>query len=234
DPAIVSGALIAWDPVAQKEVWRAKLWGPWNGGVLSTAGGLVFQGTSDGKFNAYDARTGERLWTSPTQTGVQAAPITFEVEGEQYVTVVVGYGGAYALAYGRAAHTMDIPNIGRVLTYRIGGTAALPAPDLTAAIPEPPPNTAPAEMVAQGAALYAQYCMVCHGAGAVSGGVLPDLRHSGPVIHEAWKDIVLGGMLKDNGMVSFDDVLDEAGADAIHAYVIQRANEGEVPVTAKP
>ena len=234
DPAIVSGALIAWDPVAQKEVWRAKLWGPWNGGVLSTAGGLVFQGTSDGKFNAYDARTGERLWTSPTQTGVQAAPITFEVDSEQYVTVVVGYGGAYALAYGRAAHTMDIPNIGRVLTYRIGGTATLPAPDLTAAIPAPPPNTAPAEMVAQGAALYAQYCMVCHGAGAVSGGVLPDLRHSGPVIHEAWKDIVLGGMLKDNGMVSFDDVLDEAGADAIHAYVIQRANEGEVPGTAKP
>ena len=233
DPAIVSGALIAWDPVKQQEAWRAKLWGPWNGGVLSTAGGLVFQGTSDGKFIAYDARTGERLWFAPAQTGIQAAPITYEIDGEQYVTVVAGYGGAYALAYGRAAHTMDMPNIGRVLTFKLGGTDTLPPPDLSAAFPEPPANTAPEEMVAKGSALYAQYCMVCHGIGAVSGGVLPDLRHSGPVIHEAWKDIVLGGMLKDNGMVAFDDVLDEAGADAIHAYVIQRANEGVVPGTPK-
>ncbi|MFZ2869229.1 PQQ-dependent dehydrogenase, methanol/ethanol family, partial [Zavarzinia sp.] len=142
DPAIVSGALIAWDPVNQKEVWRAKLWGPWNGGVLTTAGNLVFQGTSDGKFNAYDARTGERLWTSPTQTGVQAAPVTFTVDGEQYVSVVVGYGGAYALAYGRAAKALDIPVVGRVLTYRIGGAAQLPKPDLSAAVPPPPANTA--------------------------------------------------------------------------------------------
>ncbi|MCW0183339.1 MAG: PQQ-dependent dehydrogenase, methanol/ethanol family [Zavarzinia sp.] len=231
DPAIVSGALIAWDPVNQKEVWRAKLWGPWNGGVLTTAGNLVFQGTSDGKFNAYDARTGERLWTSPTQTGVQAAPVTFTVDGEQYVSVVVGYGGAYALAYGRAAKALDIPVVGRVLTYKIGGTTQLPKPDLSAAVPPPPANTAPAEVVARGAALFAQYCMVCHGAGAVSGGVLPDLRHSGPVIHQAWKEIVLGGMLKDNGMVSFADVLKDEDADAIHAYVISRAHEGDVPGT---
>lgn len=229
DPGLVSGALIAWDPVNQKEVWRAKLWGPWNGGVLTTAGNLVFQGTSDGKFNAYDARTGERLWTSPTQTGVQAAPITYTIDGEQYVSVLVGYGGAYALAYGRAAKSLDMPVVGRVLTYKIGGTAQLPKADLTAAVPPPPPNTAPAEVVTRGGALFAQYCMVCHGAGAVSGGVLPDLRHSGPVIHESWKDIVLGGMLKDNGMVSFDDVLNEADADAIHAYVIHRANESDAP-----
>jgi len=233
DPATVSGALIAWDPVAQKEVWRAKLWGPWNGGVLSTAGGLVFQGTSDGKFNAYDAATGTRLWTTPTWTGIQAAPITYTVDGQQYVTVVAGYGGTYALAFGRAAKTSDFPNIGRVLTFKIGGTATLPKPDLTAAIPAPPPNVAPAEQVAKGQALYAQYCGVCHGFGVVSGGVLPDLRHSGPVIHQSFKEIVLGGMLKDNGMVSFADVLNDADADAIHAYIIQRANEGDVPGTPR-
>jgi len=233
DPSLVAGALIAWDPVAQKEVWRAKLWGPWNGGVLSTAGGLVFQGTSDGKFIAYDAKTGERLWSSPAYTGIQAAPVTYTVDGEQYVTVLAGYGGAYALAFGRAAKATEFPVIGRVLTFKLGAKGSLPVPDLTAAIPEPPPNTAPAEMVAKGSALFANYCLACHGAGAVSGGVLPDLRHSGPAVHQSWKEIVLGGMLKDNGMVSFADVLSEADADAIHAYVIHRANEGEVPGTPK-
>jgi len=232
-PKSVSGALIAWDPVARKEVWRAKLWGPWNGGVLSTAGDLVFQGTSDGKFIAYDARTGERLWWAPAQTGIQAAPITYTVDGEQYVTVEVGYGGAYALAFGRAAKTSDLPNIGRVLTFKVGGTAQLPPQDLSAVIPAPPASTAPAEVVAKGEVLYAQYCAVCHGIGAVSGGVLPDLRHAGPVIHQSWKEIVLGGMLKDNGMVSFADVFSDAEADAVHAYVIKRAHEGDVPGTAK-
>ena len=86
---------MAWDPVAQKEVWRAQFDHPWNGGTLATAGNLVFQGNSQGEFTAYRATNGQKLWSAPTQAGVLAAPVTYEVGGEQYVAIEVGWGGAF-------------------------------------------------------------------------------------------------------------------------------------------
>ncbi|WP_341648246.1 PQQ-binding-like beta-propeller repeat protein [Thauera humireducens] len=97
------GRLLAWDPVAQKEVWRQEYVSPWNGGTLATAGNVVFQGTADARFIAYDARDGKKLWDTATGSGVIAAPITYEVDGEQYVSVAVGWGGVYGQA--RAART---------------------------------------------------------------------------------------------------------------------------------
>ena len=98
--SMLKGRLVAWDPVAQEEAWSYEHGGPWNGGVLSTAGGLVFQGTADAHFAAYDAGTGERKWRFFTQTGVVAAPITYQIDGEQYVAVASGWGGSFVLGFG--------------------------------------------------------------------------------------------------------------------------------------
>src|SRR6201999_283654 len=152
--------------------------GAWNGGVLSTAGGLVFQGNMGGEFAAYGARDGAALWTYPVQTGVIAAPMTYSVGGTQYVAIVVGAGGAYPLTGGEVARKGALAvNRSRVLAFRIGGTAQLPAPQLSAKQePKPPARFGEEATIKQGFALYAHYCTTCHGDSVVGGGVVPDLR----------------------------------------------------------
>jgi alcohol dehydrogenase (cytochrome c)/quinohemoprotein ethanol dehydrogenase len=173
--ASAQGRLIAWDPVAQKEVWRVERAGPANGGALSTAGGIVFQGTGTGEFTAMDAKTGQQLWSSPTQTGVIAAPASFEIDGKQYVAIMVGSGGSWGMIGGDAnIKGNNLPNISRLLVYAIGGKATLPpAPPRPERKISAPPATAPAKTVAAGAAAYGTYCGNCHGAGAVNLGYFP-------------------------------------------------------------
>ncbi|MCB1645473.1 MAG: PQQ-dependent dehydrogenase, methanol/ethanol family [Pseudomonadales bacterium] len=221
---MIRGYVAAWDPVEQKEVWRIQHAGSWNGGMLSTAGNLIFQGTSHGEFRAYRADTGEQLWSAEAQTGVIAPPVTFTVDGEQYVTVVAGWGGAFPLAAGGAAEKIGQKNRGRILTFKLGGDKQLPPVEPAMAIPEPPEMTGTPEQITHGKVMYGRYCGVCHGAGVKSGGVLPDLRHMQPAKHLIFKEIVLDGILKDNGMVSFADVLNEDDVEAIHAYVIAEAH----------
>ena len=125
----LKGHLAAWDPVAQREVWRVQYEHPWNGGVLSTAGDLVFQGDAMGNFAAFDARTGARLWSVATGTGILAPPVAYEAGGEQYVAIEVGWGGAFGLAAGELARDAHIAtNAPRVFAFKLGGTAAMPAP----------------------------------------------------------------------------------------------------------
>ena len=225
--ASAQGRLIAWDPVAQKEVWRVERAGPANGGALSTAGGIVFQGTGTGEFTAMDAKTGQQLWSSPTQTGVIAAPASFEIDGKQYVAIMVGSGGSWGMIGGDAnIKGNNLPNISRLLVYAIGGKATLPpAPPRPERKISAPPATAPAKTVAAGAAAYGTYCGNCHGAGAVNLGILPDLRYSGALnSDEAWRNIVIGGAREENGMASFASVLDKDQAESIRAFVIAQAN----------
>ena len=222
------GELIAWDPVAQKEVWRAAHNDPWNGGALATAGNLVFQGTANGHFNAYDATNGKPLWTTDTNTATLAGPISYTVDGEQYVAVGAGFGSVFYLAAGFAVDKLGTPDNGRILVYKLGGTATLPKPTLTRiAMPKPPEATAASDIAAAGHAKFNRYCLVCHGYNAIGGGVIPDLRYS-PLIGSAagFKDVVLGGSRKDAGMVSFANVLKDQDAEAIRAYVITEANAG--------
>jgi quinohemoprotein ethanol dehydrogenase len=224
----LKGHLVAWDPIANKEVWRAELGHPWNGGVVSTAGNLVFEGTAMGEFVAYRADTGERVWSAETQAGVLAAPISYEVDGEQYVAVEVGWGGAFGLAAGELALKSHIAsNLPRMLVYKLGGSTHLPA--LPAAVqPElnPPPETASTATVIAGKKLYHTYCSSCHGDSATGSGVLPDLRYS-PVINDAkaMDVIVRQGSLQASGMVSFKDEVSAQDLEDIRAYVIHRANE---------
>ncbi|HVH07037.1 MAG TPA: PQQ-dependent dehydrogenase, methanol/ethanol family [Myxococcota bacterium] len=222
---LVSGHLLAWDPVAQKEVWRAQYTSPWNGGTLTTGGNLVFQGTAHGTFAAYRATDGKLLFETPAGTGIVAAPVTYRVGGEQYVTVMAGWGGAFALAAGDAAAAAGVvDNRGRILTFKLGGTAKLPAQEIVerqvAAIPA---DLDPA-LVKQGLASYTRWCAVCHGPGVESGGVLPDLRKSEPALLEpdALAGIVLKGAFVARGMPSFGDLVTPQEVAAIRQYVLSR------------
>jgi len=224
----LKGHLVAWDPIVNKEVWRAELGHPWNGGVVSTAGNLVFQGTAMGEFVAYRADTGEKVWSAETQAGVLAAPISYEVDGEQYVAVEVGWGGAFGLAAGELALKSHLAsNLPRMLVYKLGGSATLPAlPAAAQAELNPPPETASLGTVLAGKKLYHTFCSTCHGDSATSSGVLPDLRYS-PVIDDAkaMDVIVRQGSLQSSGMISFKDEVSAQDLEAIRAYVIHRANE---------
>jgi outer membrane protein assembly factor BamB len=220
----VKGHLSAWDPVDQKEVWRVQHSMSWNGGVVTTAGNLVFQGRADGHFAAYAADSGQLLWEFPTHIGIIAAPVTYSIEGEQYVTVVAGWGGAFALASGVPRHRNNMLTEGRIYTFKLGGDVELPPPDVAfIEIPEPPAIETTPEQVAAGEAHYHAYCSVCHGPGVVgSTGGLPDLRYSTADIHSAWDAIVRAGAFVGKGMPGFAHVLAEADASAVQAYVIEQ------------
>jgi mono/diheme cytochrome c family protein len=228
--ALVKGRLVAWDPIKQKEAWRVEHRGPWNGGTLVTAGNTVFQGTADGQFVAYNAKTGRELWSFPTQTGVVAAPMTYEIDGEQYVSINVGWGGAFALVFGEYVQAESLPNVSRVLTFKLGASEQLPDVAWRPTVAFNPPETeASPETLALGFATYQDVCMGCHGLNAVSGLLIPDLRGSAYLWDEkGWEDVVLRGQLKERGMAAFGDNITAEQAQAIRAYVIQQAQRGKV------
>ena len=210
-----NGALIGWDPVARKPRWRYVDPGGFaNGGTLATAGGLVFAGGGERAFVAHDAATGERLWSFAAQTGIAAGPISFELDGQQYV----------AVAAGRGLQPYYQPNYSRLLAFKLGGAATLPPPlPYTPPKLDPPPSTASADTLAHGREVYGVNCVQCHGNTI---GTFPDLRVS-PAIQaqEAFDAIVLGGARAANGMVSFASQLTPTDAQAVRAYVITLAIE---------
>jgi quinohemoprotein ethanol dehydrogenase len=223
----IKGRLTAWDPIKQMEVWRVDRPGPWNGGALSTAGNLVFEGTGYGQFEAFRADTGEKIWSAATQSGIIAGPISYMVNGEQYIAILAGWGGVMPLAAGEVARqSPPMNNVPRMLAFKLGGKASLPpAPEVKPQALTPPRTTASPATIKKGEELYQQYCGNCHGDAAVSGGVLPDLRYSGTLANEQWFSIVRDGMLKPYGMVGFSKDLSQQDAATIRDYVIYRANQ---------
>jgi alcohol dehydrogenase (cytochrome c)/quinohemoprotein ethanol dehydrogenase len=223
-----TGELLAWDPIAQAARWSVAQLGPSNGGTLATAGNLVFQGTAAGTFDAYSADAGKILWSLPVQTGVIAAPISYSVNGEQYVAVLAGWGGVWDIASGvLAGKSGTTRNISRLLVFKLSGQAVLPpVPPLQTLPLDPPMLSGTPEQLAAGSANYARYCSVCHGDAAVAGGLNPDLRHSAMLNSAAsWKLVVNDGALKANGMIGWNAVLSPAEIDSIRHFVIKRANE---------
>lgn len=219
------GLLLAWDPVAQKSVWKVSHPIGWNGGVLTTAGNLVFQGTGDGRLVAYDARTGTALWQTPTGTAIIAAPVTYLVDGRQYVTVVAGWGGSYGLYSPPAGDAANYEQIGRIYTFALGASKPLPS---FAAIPKKTP-TGPAiaihltpAKVARGEQLFGLHCALCHG----QGGVIPDLRFSTREIHLIFDSIVRGGLYAAaKGMPSFREKLTKEEVESIQAFVVSESRK---------
>ena len=220
-PRGFEGFVQAWDPVAGKQVWRSESnQGP-TGSVLATAGGLIFQGSGSGQeFRAYDARTGDKLWSMQAQTAVLAGPISYELDGQQYIAVNVGgnqQGGYYA------------PNYSRLLVFALNSKVQLPPVQEYIPPPlDPPPATAAAEVVNAGRSVYSQFCAVCHGEEGQTrgGGVSPDLTRS-PMLHsqESFDTVVLWGALTERGMGSFGEALKTEDTQAIRAFIIARANE---------
>ena len=210
------GRLIAWDPVTQKEAWRHEHVAPWNGGTLATAGNLVFEGTADGHLMAFNATTGDVLWQSPVGTGVIAAPITYELDGEQYVTVAVGWGGVFGLMI--RATELDTP--GTVYTFKLGGQAEKPEfvkyqmGNLIEGVKYNPAD------VAEGTGLYVSNCVFCHGVPGVDrGGVIPNLGYVNETSIEHLDQIVLDGPYQNKGMPDFTGKLSRSDIEKIKAFI---------------
>ena len=221
----MKGHLAAWDPVRQREVWRVPHATTWNGGLLSTAGNLVFQGRADGHFAAYAADTGELKWEVPVYTGIVAAPVSYTIDGEQYVAVTAGWGGSFTLFSGAPRHRGNVLKEGRILAFKLGADANLPVPAVTYVnIPQPPEIAASPEEIANGELLYHTWCTPCHGSGVTSGGALPDLKYLPAAAHSRWDMIVRQGVYATVGMPGFDHVLSLEDATAIHAYVVHETN----------
>lgn len=213
------GRLIAWNPVTQKEAWVVEHLAPANGGVLTTAGNLVFQGTADGRFVAYNAQTGQKLWESPTGTGVIAAPMTYELNGNQYVAIAAGWGGVSGLS----STYSSTQTTGKVYTFKLNGKAKLPD------FPKPAPKTLvsgvsykikDAKDVQYGAKLFINYCFICHGIPASNtGGRIPNLGYSHQDVIQNLNVYVLEGALTKRGMPNFKGRLSEDDVEKIKAFI---------------
>ena len=225
------GYLKAFNPLTGETKWSVPIPHYWNGGVLGTAGGLVFQGDALGMFSAYDKENGERLWQFNTYTSMLAPPITFEIDGEQYVSILTGSGGG-DLFGGEPLPPIEIQasltynNFGRLLVFKLGGNKTLPIPNARdKTIPEQKLASVGVKQIQNGESNYNDYCAVCHGFIVKSAGGIPDLRKMSAGTHDTFNQIVLEGLLASNGMASFADVLSEEEIQNIHHYVKARAHE---------
>lgn len=238
----LEGRLIAWDPLSQSARWSVEEQIAVNGGVLSTAGNLVFQGQGTGEFAGYTADGGKKVWSVKTGSAIESIPVTFSLHGEQYVVTPVGWGSGSRLF--APARTMATPESkrgpSRLLAFKLGGSVPFPTPHIEIPpVPEPPKQTANAATIHKGEVLYGKFvCDGCHspgtdGSGAwVLNGAIPDLRYMPPEAHRDWYEVVLGGSHWDKGMPGFADPpkfafpnvkMTVQDADAIHAYVIAQA-----------
>jgi len=222
-----TSSLLAWDPVQQQAAWRVDTPGVTNGGVIATQGGLVFQGQSDGRFVAHDARSGAALWSHDMGVGTQAPPITYEVAGKQYVTVLAGWAGGQMLLGSLSAQHgwvgRDHPR--RVLTFALDGTAKLPAakPATAMKIVDDPAFKVDPVLAEKGKRVYGNHCVICHGTAVVAGGYAPDLRASTvPLAAPALAAIVRDGALESRGMPAFSEFSDE-DLLALQHYIRERA-----------
>ena len=219
------GFLRAWDPVRQHLVWETSTEGYWNGGVLSTDGGLVVQGDVAGRLNIYGASTGKLLKRVELGSSVMAAPMSYRVGAVQFITVMAGFGGGLIgapLPENSAAYRYG--NNGRIIALKLGGgPVPLPPKVVMQPLPQPPAREGTGAQIEAGEILYNRFCSRCHVFGAA---VLPDLRRLTPEKHQLFYDIVLNGVLAPLGMGRFDDVLKRADAEAIHAYIVDQAWQG--------
>ena len=216
------GYLRAWDPVKNRLLWEVPTASGWDGGVMSSAGGLVFQGDVAGKLNAYAADSGALLRSIDVGSSMMAAPMSYAIHGVQYIAVMAGYGGGdLGLPYPAGSAALRFGNEGRIIALRLDGGAVPRPAELTASpLPQPPPRMGTAAQVAAGEVLYNRYCSRCHVFGQAA---LPDLRRLTPEKHALFDSIVRDGTLVPLGMGRFDDVLRRTDVRAIHAYIISEA-----------
>jgi quinohemoprotein ethanol dehydrogenase len=217
--------LLAWDPIAQKAAWKT----PGSGaGVLATAGGLVFQGQSRdvimGTLAAYRADTGEKIWQHDTPNAIPSGPVSYSVDGEQYILAASGAGGGAIIA---SPSVMRARQMGRLVAFKLNGTGQLPADPPEAGPMIQVQQKWPEATVARGKDLYLEFCGRCHGLGTRASNIVPDLRRS-PTLDNAalWTSIVDDGSLAANGMIAWKQLMPAGASDAIRAYVVGEARAG--------
>ena len=216
-PQIQGGGayLQAWDPVQRKAVWTQRE-GNGSAGTLSTAGNLVFQGTAGQKFSAFRADTGEKVWSTETQGNVVPGPVTYSIDGVQYLAAISSASTGFAAANG----------VNRLLVYKVGGKVALPpAPPPVRQVLNPPDNFGDDALRAHGKDVYERSCTGCHEGGRMFTGY-PDLNYT-VALNSAplFKAIVLDGALKENGMMPFNKSLTTEDAEAVRSFLTYRAND---------
>ncbi|MDC1143676.1 PQQ-dependent dehydrogenase, methanol/ethanol family [Porticoccaceae bacterium] len=219
--ALVYGELLAWDPVKQQAAWKVKHDKPANGGVLSTAGDLVFQGTGEGIFAAYDADNGDALWQYQSDSAVLAGPMTYELDGEQYIAVAQGSGGTVMLTIGDNLKRNKV-NKNKLLVFKLGDfglTKTVADESLATILPLSEEVNATPEVIKQGEELYGRNCGTCHGISAKSNYVVPDLRYMSDQTHRDFVAIVLGGSRTHKGMAGFYETHSIEDVEAIHSYL---------------
>ena len=220
-PGISHGELIAYDPIKQERVWSVKQPMRYNGGLLSTSSGLLMQATAEGKFEIRDDENGDILWEYDVRSGGLAPPVTYLVDGEQYITIFIGWGGAVGLA----EKLTDRIHPGTVYTFKIGGKAIAPEklPGLKKEYSKLTTNASDIH-IGEGFNLYVQYCMFCHGNPGSGGGNIPDLTMSTDNVFEIFNSIVLDGALLSQGMPSFGSLLTEEELDDVKSFVLYAAD----------
>jgi quinohemoprotein ethanol dehydrogenase len=219
--ALVYGELVAWDPIKNERAWTVRHPKPSNGGTLSTAGNLVFQGTWDGVFTAYDAANGDPLWQYQSDSAILAGPITYELDGDQYVAVAQGSGGVVMLTIGDEVRKNTV-NQNRLLVFKRGKSEKgfLPIDDSVVQIqPLHGHSDTDDATIKNGEYLYHTNCASCHGIDATSNYVVPDLRYMTEKTHEDFATIVLGGSLTHKGMIGFYETLNLDDVKMIHEYL---------------
>jgi quinohemoprotein ethanol dehydrogenase len=223
---LVRELLRAWDPLTQRTVWERETSSGirgYDGGVLSTAGNLVIQGRGNGELWVYAADTGAVVKVIQTGSHIMAAPMTYAVNGVQYVAVQAGYGGAAITAgpFPPSSAALKYENVNRIIAFRLdGGVVPTPPARIDEPFSQPPVQRVSAETIRLGEVKFVQECSRCHVLGP---SITPDLRKLTPAQHALFTDIVLRGAVAPTGMERFDDLLSEADVNAIHAYVIDEA-----------
>jgi alcohol dehydrogenase (cytochrome c)/quinohemoprotein ethanol dehydrogenase len=206
---------MAWNPVARKVAWEQRE-GSGSAGTLTTAGNLVFQGTAGQKLSAFRADTGEKVWSVDTQGNVVPGPVTYTLDGVQYIAVISSASTGFAAAAGK----------NRLLVFKVNGEVQLPpaAPQAPQVL-NPPPDFGDAALHAHGQDLYQRNCTGCHEGGRMFSG-FPDLNYTVALnAPDLFKGIVVDGALAENGMISFKNSLKPEDAEAIRSFLVARANE---------
>ncbi len=215
------GQLVAWNPRTQKKVWSVDHTAfEVNGGVMTSAGGLVFQGTADGRFVAYDAENGDKLWEYNLGAGVIAPPVTYMIDGEQYISIAVGWGGGIPSLWIKAT---DQISPGTIFTFRLGASESHLFDKLPPAEVINIDFSATREEINSGEALYLDNCMACHGFPGMTGGSIPNLAYSKAAIFELMEDILLKGTFLEKGMPNFSDRLNQEDVQLIKNYILHSA-----------
>jgi quinohemoprotein ethanol dehydrogenase len=167
-----------------------------------------------GTFVAFRATDGQQLWSWNAPDAMAGGPVTYLVNGEQYVAVISG-----ALSYSGTA-TPRVRHNGRMLAFKLNGRDTFPPDPPLAQPPNPPQEVASPRQVALGEAVYNKRCGLCHGFNAVSSNIVPDLRRSAFLTSpDGWQSVVIGGALTPRGMIGWKQYVTPAQAEAVRAYI---------------